>query len=197
LPVADACELVRQAAVGLQEAHEHGMVHRDIKPSNLILARPSRKKSPPTLKILDLGLALLAEALSPDQGLTSTGQMMGTIDYMAPEQGSDTHRVDIRADIYSLGATLYRLLTGTAPFAGEKFDTPVKKILALATKEPAAVQTLRAEVPPALAAIVHKMLAKDPAERFVTPEELAEALAPFCQGANLAALLERGTRRVQ
>jgi serine/threonine protein kinase len=136
LPVPDACELVRQAALGLQEAHEHGMVHRNIKPSNLILARSPRKKSPPTLKVLDLGLALLAEALSPDQGLTSTGQMMGTIDYMAPEQGSDTHRVDIRADIYSLGATLYRLLTGTAPFAGDKFDTPVKKILALATKSP-------------------------------------------------------------
>ncbi len=194
LPVADACELVRQAAVGLQEAHEHGMVHRDIKPSNLILAKPARKKSPPTLKILDLGLALLGEALSADQGLTSTGQMMGTIDYMAPEQGSDTHRVDIRADVYSLGATLYRLLTGSAPFAGVKFDTPVKKILALATKEPAAVQTLRADVPPALATIVHKMLAKDPAQRFASPEELAEALAPFCLGSNLAALLERSTR---
>ena len=192
LPVADACELVRQAAIGLQEAHEHGMVHRDIKPSNLILANSPRKKSPPTLKILDLGLALLSEGLAPDQGLTSTGQMMGTIDYMAPEQGSDTHHVDIRADIYSLGATLYRLLTGSAPFTGEKFDTPVKKILALATKEAAAVQTLRADVRPALAAIVHKMLAKDPAQRFATPEELAEALAPFCQGANLAALLERG-----
>ena len=197
LPVADACELVRQAAVGLQEAHEHGMVHRDIKPSNLILAKSPRKNSPPTLKILDLGLALLGEALSADQGLTSTGQMMGTIDYMAPEQGSDTHNVDIRADIYSLGATLYRLLTGTAPFSGAKFDTPVKKILALATKEPTAVETLRADVPPALAAIVNKMLAKAPAQRFDTPEELAEALAPFCQGANLAALLEDGNRAAQ
>ena len=193
LPVADACELVRQAAIGLQEAHEHGMVHRDIKPSNLILAKSPSKKSPPTLKILDLGLALLSEGLAPDQELTSTGQMMGTIDYMAPEQGSDTHHVDIRADIYSLGATLYRLLTGMAPFAGEKFDTPVKKILALATKEPVAVQTLCADVPPKLATVVHKMLAKDPAGRFATPEELAEALAPFCQGANLAALLEQGT----
>jgi formylglycine-generating enzyme required for sulfatase activity/serine/threonine protein kinase len=197
LPVADACELVRQAAIGLQEAHEHGMVHRDIKPSNLILARSPRKKSPPTLKILDLGLALLAEALSPDQGLTSTGQMIGTIDYMAPEQGSDTHRVDIRADIYSLGATLYRLLTGAAPFASEKFGTPVKKILALATKEPAAVKTLRADIPPTLAAVIHKLLAKDPAERYATPEELAEALTPFCQGANLTALLERGTQSGQ
>src|SRR5687768_8431393 len=130
LPVADACELVRQAALGLQEAHEHGMVHRDIKPSNLILAKSRRKNSPPTLKILDLGLALLSETLAPDSGgLTTSGQMMGTIDYMAPEQAGDTHQVDIRADIYSLGATLYRLLTGAAPFSGDKFDTPVKKIL--------------------------------------------------------------------
>ena len=184
LPVADACELVHQAAIGLQEAHEHGMVHRDIKPSNLILAKSPCKKSPPTLKILDLGLALLSEALLPDhQGLTYTGQMLGTIDYMAPEQGSDTHHVDIRADIYSLGATLYRLLTGTAPFGGEKYDTPVKKILALATQEPPAVQSRREDVPPTLAAIIHKMLAKTPAERFSTPEELAEVLSPFCQGA--------------
>ena len=116
LPVADACELVRQAALGLAEAHEHGLVHRDIKPSNLMLAKPKKKKGEPTVKILDLGLALLSEALAPDAGgLTTSGQMMGTIDYMAPEQGGDSHQVDIRADIYSLGATLYRLLTGIAP----------------------------------------------------------------------------------
>lgn len=161
----------------------------------MILAKAPRKKSPPTLKILDLGLALLSEALLPDhQGLTYSGQMMGTIDYMAPEQGGDSHQVDIRADIYSLGATLYKLLTGSAPFAGEKFDTPVKKILALATLEPQPVQTRRADIPSSVAAIVHKMLAKDPAQRYATPDELIEALAPFCQGANLSALLERGTR---
>lgn len=192
LPIADACELVRQAALGLQEAHEHCMVHRDIKPSNLILARSRRKKEQPAVKILDLGLALLSEALAPNQqGLTSTGQMMGTIDYMAPEQGGDSHLVDIRADIYSLGATLYRLLTGTPPFAGERYDTPVKKLLALATQMPTPVNQLRPDVPPQLAAIVEKMLAKEPAARLSTPEELADVLQPFASGANLATLLDR------
>lgn len=194
LPIADACELVRQAALGLAEAHEHGMVHRDIKPNNLILAKSRRKNAPPTVKILDLGLALLSEALAPDNGgLTTSGQMMGTIDYMAPEQAGDTHQVDIRADIYSLGATLYRLLTGAAPFSGDKFDTPVKKILALATQAPTALEARRPDVPRRLAAIVTKMLAKDPKDRPATPEEVAEALAPFCQSANLAALLTRGS----
>jgi serine/threonine protein kinase len=117
--------------------------------------------------------------------------MMGTIDYMAPEQGGDSHQVDIRADIYSLGATLYRLLTGAAPFAGEKWDTPVKKILALATQSPTSIQERRQGVPAPLAAIVNKMLAKTPAARYATPEELAEALAPFCQSADLTALLAR------
>ena len=208
LPIADACELIRQAALGLAEAHEHGMVHRDIKPSNLILARPRKKKSAkpaardaakpaasdtaPTVKILDLGLALLSEALSPDhQGLTTSGQMMGTIDYMAPEQGGDSHQVDIRADIYSLGATLYKLLTGAAPFAGDKFDTPVKKLTALATQSPASIKARRPDIPARLAAIVERMLAKNPDQRFATPEELVEALAPLCENADLAALLAR------
>ena len=99
LPIADACELVRQAAVGLQHAHEHGLVHRDIKPSNLMVTKHGQ------LKILDLGLARLHNGHHGE--LTSTGQMMGTIDYMAPEQTGDSHDVDIRADIYALGATLF------------------------------------------------------------------------------------------
>lgn len=192
LPIADACELVRQAALGLAEAHEHGMVHRDIKPSNLILAKPRKKKGEPTVKILDLGLALLSEALAPDAGgLTTSGQMMGTIDYMAPEQGGDSHQVDIRADIYSLGATLYKLLTGVAPFAGEKFDTPVKKLMALATQSPNSIRSLRPDVPAPLAQIIERMLAKNPADRFATPEELIDALAPFCTAADLSSLSRR------
>lgn len=194
LPLADACELVRQAALGLQEAHEHGMVHRDIKPSNLILAQPRRKQEVPSVKILDLGLALLSEAFSPDQpGLTSTGQMMGTLDYMAPEQGGDSHQVDIRADVYSLGATLYKLLCGEAPFGAAKYDTPVKKLVALATQEPLPLVERRSDVPAELSAIVQKMLAKEPSQRFSTPEEVADALAPFCAGADLAAVLAAGS----
>jgi serine/threonine protein kinase len=106
LPVADVCELVRQAALGLQCAHEHGLVHRDIKPSNLMLDRRGQ------LKILDLGLARVVGAVSASQQVTTIGQVMGTPDYIAPEQVGDSRGADIRADIYSLGCTLYLLLVG-------------------------------------------------------------------------------------
>ena len=197
LPVSDACELVRQAAVGLQHVHQHGLVHRDIKPSNLMLtsgrtAPPAEVEQPETatVKILDLGLALLDPLRLPETTeLTSVGQMMGTLDYMAPEQGSDSHQVDIRADIYSLGATLYKLLCGKAPFAGKQYDTPVKKMMALAIDQPEPIARRCPEIPAELAAVVERMLAKQPADRFAEPREVAEALAPFCQGADLAALL--------
>src|SRR5262249_7044726 len=115
LPVARACEATRQAALGLQHAHLRGLVHRDIKPANLLLSREG------VVKILDLGLARLAapELGEPRAGrLTRTGEVMGTPDYLAPEQIHEFHRVDIRADIYGLGCTLYHLLAGASPFAG-------------------------------------------------------------------------------
>lgn len=182
LPVADACELIRQAALGLQHAYEAGLVHRDIKPANLMLT------SSGVVKILDLGLALLEQDHSRSE-LTSAGQVMGTLDYMAPEQGNNTHAVDIRADIYSLGASLYRLLTGTAPFGDDKYDTPMKKLMALATVEPAPVESVRADVPVGLARALKKMLAKAPEERFAIPAEVEVALAPFAAGADLQALI--------
>lgn len=188
LPIADACELIRQAAFGLDEAHAHGMVHRDIKPSNLMLCRsPGRR--PPNVKILDLGLALLSDAHAPETGLTSTGQVMGTLDYMAPEQGGDSKSVDIRADLYSLGATLYRLLTGEVIYHGAKYETPVQKMMALAIEPAPPIQSRRADIPDGLAAIIHRLLEKNPADRYATPDEVAEALAPYCAGANLAGLL--------
>jgi serine/threonine protein kinase len=118
MTIADACEMIRQAAVGLQEAHEDGMVHRDIKPSNLMLARSRKGRKPPLVKILDLGLALLDDQRGPRRDLTSTGQMMGTLDYMAPEQGGDSHDVGIRADIYALGATLIQVTLWPAAVCG-------------------------------------------------------------------------------
>ncbi len=200
LPVADACELIRQAALGLQYAHEHGLVHRDIKPSNLMLALQSRdqwsRSSPapspqspaPVVKILDLGLALLQE---PEQRaeLTSSGQMMGTVDYMAPEQGQSSHTVDIRADIYSLGASLYKLLTGSTPFPAERYDTLMKKFVALATQPHAPAQSLRPDLPPGLCQLLDRLLAKAPQDRPQTPAAVAELLAPFAAGADLPALL--------
>ena len=132
LPIPEACELIRQAAVGLQVAHESEMVHRDIKPSNLMLAQ--QRHGLPTVKILDFGLALL-ESGGGNRDLTTTGAMMGTLNYMAPEQGTDSHSVDIRADIYSLGASLYRLLCGEAPlcwrtlrYACEIVDGPCYRV---------------------------------------------------------------------
>ena len=174
------------------------MVHRDIKPSNLMLTvgrslreRKKRSRSErPTVKILDMGLALLSDAHSPDnEGLTTTGQMMGTLDYMAPEQGGDSKNVDIRADIYALGASLYRLLCGQVIYHGEKYSTPVQKMMALAVTPAPPIQQRIEGIPDQLAAIVHRMLEKEPDARFTTPQEVADALEPFCAGADLSWLL--------
>ncbi|MEI8381834.1 MAG: serine/threonine-protein kinase [Planctomycetota bacterium] len=187
LPIAEACELVIQAASGLQAAHTRGMVHRDIKPANLMLAR--QEFGPPVVKVLDLGLALLSDTNAPDVGgLTSDGQVMGTVDYMAPEQATDSHSVDIRADIYSLGATLYALLTGGSLFQGKPNQSLMQKLMTLAKEAAPPIRDRRPEVSVALAAVVHRMIAKDARERYATPAEVIAALKPFARDANLASL---------
>jgi serine/threonine protein kinase len=199
LGIAECCEIARQAAWGLQHAFERGLVHRDIKPSNLMLARPpassteaAGREPPPVVKILDMGLALLDEGLSPEvDGLTASGNLMGTVDYMAPEQAMNTHAVDIRADIYSLGATLYRMLTGQAPFSGPDYDTCVKKLVGLAQAQPPALRDIRPDVPPPLAALVHRLMARRPEDRPAQPKEVAALLASFCGQADLSRLLTR------
>ena len=202
LAVPDACEAIRQAATGLQHAHEHGLVHRDIKPSNLMISvvaslreADSRSRGErPTVKILDMGLALLEEQrLAEQRDLTSTGQMMGTLDYMAPEQGADSHEVDIRADIYSLGATIFKLLTGEAPFSTKRFSNPVKMLMAIANEPAPSIAAMRQDLPRGLAEVIDRMLAKLPEDRFATPQQVADALAPFVAGADLAGLLEQAT----
>lgn len=195
LSIANACKLISEAALGLQFAHEHGFVHRDIKPSNLMLAKSSGRtgEAGAVVKILDLGLARAldqpSELESTAADLTTTGQVMGTLDYMAPEQGGDSHQVDIRADIYSLGATLYKLLTGDSPFAQHSQKPPLQRLMAIAQSEPPAIRTKRPDVPEKLASIVHRMLAKAPEDRFATPIEVVQALEPFCEHADLAQLL--------
>ena len=201
LPIADVCEIGRQAALGLQYADENRLVHRDIKPSNLILTEPrladhgalnGQTAKGAVVKILDLGLALLGDEHAEQRdNLTTVGQLMGTLDYMSPEQGHDCHDVDIRADIYSLGATLFKLLTGRAPFAGPEHNTLLKKLSALANKPAPRIQSLRPEIPNPLAAVIDRLLAHEPENRYASPAEVAMALAPFAREANLAKLLER------
>jgi serine/threonine protein kinase len=191
LAPADACEIVRQAALGLKEAHDHGIIHRDIKPSNLILSNAGQEFEEPVVKVLDFGLARLAPLHAEVDELTVAGQIMGTLKYMAPEQCASSRDVDVRADIYSLGATLYRLLSGEPPFSAEKFDSPLTLIAALGNELPVPLATRRSDLPPKLVAIVERMMAKNPDERFATPDEVIDALTPWSQGADLAGLLMR------
>lgn len=172
LTVPQACEHVRQAALGLQHIYEHKMVHRDIKPANLMRTHPGGG-----IKILDMGLARLrAEETEESQGkrLTTLGFIMGTIDYIAPEQALDSRRADIRSDLYSLGCTLYFLLTGRVPFPG---DEPMAKLIAHSCETAVPIEHLRGEAGPQVQAIAAKLMAKRPDERYQTPAELILDLA--------------------
>jgi serine/threonine protein kinase/putative intracellular protease/amidase len=178
LKISTACQCIRQAAQGLQHAHERGMVHRDIKPHNLMVTRKGQ------VKVLDFGLARIAvqadlPATNPnvDRTVTSPSLAIGTPDYLAPEQARNAHNVDIRADIYALGCVLYFLLTGRPPFP--HLGSAIEKMLAQVQDEPEPVRHLRPEVPEELAQVVAKMMAKDPASRFDTPAEVAAAVRPF------------------
>ena len=185
LPISEACELICQAACGFQYAHEHGLIHRDIKPSNLMLSAEGQ------VKILDLGLALLAADQPNGKEMTGTGQAMGTADYMAPEQTFDSHQVDIRADIYSLGCTLYKLLSGHAPFSGPEYSSNMAKMLAHVQNPIPSIRQFRDDIPPELSAVLDRMLAKEPDERFGTPGEVVTALEAFTTDCNPAGLLEK------
>jgi len=169
MPVAQACDCVRQAALGLQHAHERGMVHRDIKPHNLLLTKHG------VVKILDMGLARLraGEEGEASAAMTQEGAVMGTPDYMAPEQAEESHTVDLRADLYSLGCTLYHLLTGTVPFPGGSLIQKLKKHQ---FEQPVPVEARRPDVPAAVAALVRKLMATRPEDRYQTPAELIRAL---------------------
>jgi serine/threonine protein kinase len=174
LSVSDACEYIRQGALGLQHAFEKGLVHRDIKPSNLILSRKGR-----VVKLVDLGLARLTEADPADEmgRITQEGFVIGTPDFLAPEQARNPMDVDIRADIYALGGTLYYLLTGKVPFDGLN---PTEKLLKHCTEPPPSLRALRPDAPPQVEQIIHWCMAKQPEARPQTPLQLAMALQPFC-----------------
>jgi WD40 repeat protein/tRNA A-37 threonylcarbamoyl transferase component Bud32 len=180
LPVADACRAARDAARGLAAAHAAGLVHRDVKPSNLI-------RTPDGLtKILDFGLVTDDDRLA---GLTGENMVVGTPDYIAPEQAEDAHLADARADVYGLGCTLYHLLAGRVPFPGESV---LRKLDAHRAAIPDPIPT----VPQALHTIVAKMMAKRPDDRFPTAAEVADALEPFVLELEPAAPRARKPRRV-
>jgi len=180
LPVEQAVDYILQAAVGLQYAHARGVIHRDLKPSNLLLGSNNE------LKILDLGLARLLAGRPTDDSddadaLTGADQVMGTVDYMAPEQALDTHHADHRSDIYSLGCTLYCLLIGRPPY---REDTPLKKILAHREQPVPSLRAARAEVPQPLDMVFRQMIAKQPQDRQQSISEVIDALrACRCCGA--------------
>jgi serine/threonine-protein kinase len=189
LPAPQACDYIRQAALGLQHAHERGMVHRDIKPSNLLVTQTSSTGDGSgvnyrwgLVKILDMGLARLQETVTGQllDPLTQAGAgMRGTADYMAPEQAIDFHKADIRADIYSLGCTFFYLLTGQPPFAD---GTLAQKLMKHQRADPPSIVSVKADLPRRLDPIVKRMLAKKPEDRYQTPAEVATALASLKQG---------------
>ena len=183
-PVPLACEYIKQVASGLQQAHERGMVHRDIKPANLLVQRPSDQSGTgksgsqwgSVIKILDMGVARIHQGADDHDSisaLTKDGKVVGTPDYMAPEQAVNSAKADVRADLYSLGCTFYHLLTGQAPFPG---GTPMEKLLKHRMDHPRPIETLRPETPPHVIAVVRKLLAKRPEDRYQTPAELVAAL---------------------
>lgn len=177
LSIADASWVICEAAKGLAYAHSQGMVHRDIKPSNLMLTRQGE------LKLLDFGLARTIDSHSH---LTATGTMMGTIDFIAPEQAADTRAVDLRSDLYSLGCTFYYLLTGHPPFDGEAYDTVVSKILAHTAEDPRPVTEYRNDLPRPVLQLLERMLAKSPSDRLQSAKEIPSILGPFAETASIS-----------
>jgi len=189
LAPADACHYIQQAAHGLQHAYEMGLVHRDIKPANLMVtpspleAQAGKTGRLPRLKILDMGLARVVGDGEEVGDLTRDGVFLGTPDYVAPEQAEDCRRADIRADIYSLGSSLYYILTGHIPFPGPSVVAKLRRQIAEPPPSPAAK---RADIRPGLDALVRRMMARSPVERPQTPADLIDALDRVMRGVPLA-----------
>ncbi|GHT40359.1 hypothetical protein FACS189443_0610 [Planctomycetales bacterium] len=171
-----ACEVVRQAAMGLQNVHELHLIHRDIKPANLMVDQRG------TVKILDLGLGKFQTgqiAETSNTSLTMAGMTLGTVDYISPEQCENAGNVDIRGDLYSLGCTLYYLLTGKAVYSGTEYDTTRKKLFGHLVGNIPDLHTVLPNVPDGLNETFRRMIAKDPKDRFQTPLEFAEAVQVY------------------
>jgi serine/threonine protein kinase len=180
LPIEEASTYIRQAAHGLQHAYERGLVHRDIKPSNLLLSTRDG-----VVKILDLGLARWERSVdggAEPPTLTRDGAMMGTPDFIAPEQARDAHTADIRSDLYSLGCTFYYLLSGKVPFPGGSL---AQKIYKQQFGAPVPLTGVRPDVPSSVASVVYRLMAKEPPDRYQTPAEVIADLPPLGEGSTL------------
>jgi serine/threonine-protein kinase len=167
LPVAEACELIRQAAVGLGHAHEQGLAHRDLKPANLLVARPSKSLPGCAVKVADFGVGRLAAPA-------------GDPDYAPPEQADRPDAADYRADLYALGGVFYFLLTGRPPFPGGTAEDKRRRHRSVA---PEPVGRVRPDIPPAVAEVVHRLLAKDPNSRFQSAAGVAARVDGLAAGA--------------
>jgi serine/threonine protein kinase len=167
IPVKRSVEIIKQAAAALQHAFERNIVHRDIKPSNLMIARDGE------VKLADMGLARSIDE-NIDTSITRAGTTVGTIDYMAPEQARNSKAADIRSDLYSLGCTWYHLITGQPPF-GE--GDVMAKVQAHAAKSPPDPRRINDRIPEAIVAVIHRLMAKKPQERYQTPQDLIDDLA--------------------
>jgi serine/threonine protein kinase len=175
LTVPRAARLLAEVASGLHSAHQQGLVHRDLKPGNIMITPHDHAK------VLDLGLALMEGEKSDDPTITGgQGYVVGTMDYIAPEQTHDATAVDARADIYALGCTLYYALTGRPPFPG---GTSLEKIQRQRNEQPDSLLELLPTLPPGFAAIVRQMMHKDPKKRFASAREVAEKLWPWAGSA--------------
>jgi len=178
LPVEFACNYIRQAALGLQHAFEKDMVHRDLKPQNLMLTPKGQ------IKILDFGMARFVT--DAETGSESHEMVMGTPDYISPEQATSSRLADIRSDIYSLGCTLYFLLTGRPPFPeGNVYE----KLAAHKVQTARKLTEIRADIPVEVVILVERMLAKDPKDRPQTPDEVARILLPLSKAGTASVVL--------
>jgi serine/threonine protein kinase len=169
-----AAIVMRQALIGLEAAHQVGIIHRDLKPENIFLHEPSPGHL--LVKLMDFGISKFSQG--GNDGKTGVGVLMGTPEYMSPEQAEGAASADQRTDIWAMGAILYKALTGIEAFGGA---TMAATLVALSTKEPKPIESLVSGVPPELIAVVRRCLIKDPAGRFQSARELADALAPFEQ----------------
>ncbi|WZO99145.1 serine/threonine-protein kinase [Isosphaeraceae bacterium EP7] len=167
LPPALVAKIGRQVALGLEHAHERGLIHRDVSPSNILVSRDGQAK------LADLGLAI--DLTDPGQ-VTSQGVTLGTLDYLSPEQARSSRRVDIRSDIYSLGCTLYHMACGCVPFPATSLPA---KLCAHLADEPRPPTEISPGLPAGLEQVILRMMRKDPADRYCDPDQVALALNPF------------------